>query len=1265
MRSTEVWTHFLASDPLSSSSSPIYAVCWSPDAMFVFVAMGTSIYVYDAMKGDLIHTLKAHRDPIYALHATDSKLFSGGADKTVVVWTFSSPNTYTATLRYTHDTSIQSIAANAISGSVCSTTSIDFGLWSQETKAVTKFKMNAKVTCCAWSKNGEYLALGTYHGTVSIRNKLGDELVLIERNHDHPIWSVQWNPSLPKAFQNTSFSSTSKEHFYLVITDWQPSYLIVHHSGRQVVRERVFPKSFGDPLCVSHWVQGKGYLVSGTGGYVGLWSSDGIFIGHVFERPGKWVWTCQASPQSSHFLVATQDGHLFMYQVILNTVHGLHLDRYVFRDGFSEVCIQDFGMTTACRLMCRDYVKKVAIFQEKVAIQLSSKVLIYELASSLNSVPSSASRSLEYTLYYKLPFKFQCNLMVVTSKHVLFCMDAVLDMYSMEGKLERQWKLDSFIRYIKVVGGPPGREMLFLGTRSGWTYKILIDHAFPFPLVKQASPIRCIDMNRRRTKLAVVDDTETCFVYDLVINPTSTSSFPSKETIASNNPCSRSLSSSTSATSIQDAHHPMLTPTSLFSENKLLETITTPSYVLLYQAPHANSVSWNTDHDDLLAFSGKHGISLKASTFPSVLQPLPGFVVGFSGPKLYCLHQYQMTVIDVPLSTCMYQYLEKHEIHHAYATAMLGGVSEKEWRTLGLEALKAQFYNISKLCFKKIHETRLLMTLDGLLHQMHPEKPSLGDIFAISQQFQAAEEAYIQLGQSEHAMQMYMDLTLYEDALRVAKAHALDTSGILKQKALFLADQQDFETAAETYFQVGDVAQAMSLLIQKGLVERVSKACEKYNKQLDSSTLQQVMHFFKQKKAWEPLITVYHSLKDYEALIKLYLQGEQYEKAFEIAKNHQLESLVYLPYAQHLALRDDFNGAQTYFMLAGRQDLAIQVLHQLCENALVEKRYLEASRLAWRLSKAYLVLLPGKMSDSSKFTSNELQHLDFHERFKYQANWIYAYHYVSKYIEEPFTSVPLLTLFQMARYLYTEFQWSPKKLAWPASLSRVLIQVALVQLGCKLGASTTASQLAVNLMNNHAVPLQYQSGLDRHGLLLKSKTHTLAPDDPSVAPICVGCSTPNAILSHRCIACNLPFVWSFHTFDVLPLLPFTVSESADPTAVASLDALVPSNSTSSTPTSSNRELDLFLLLASTATTPFLELHPKVFETLPPQRLLEVPSLHSCLPTLYYYIVLNTVPIILCRGCHRLFHTDDYEYLTVVNGNDCPLCHKLDSTLESH
>jgi len=73
----------------------------------------------------------------------------------------------------------------------------DFGLWSFKDKSVPKTKVSSRITCCSWTNDGQFMALGFFNGIIQIRDKNGEEKLKIERPEasNSPVWSLEWNPS--------------------------------------------------------------------------------------------------------------------------------------------------------------------------------------------------------------------------------------------------------------------------------------------------------------------------------------------------------------------------------------------------------------------------------------------------------------------------------------------------------------------------------------------------------------------------------------------------------------------------------------------------------------------------------------------------------------------------------------------------------------------------------------------------------------------------------------------------------------------------------------------------------------------------------------------------------------------------------------------------------------------------------------------------------------------------------------------------------------
>lgn len=137
MRSKLLWTDKIQS-PIGTKL-PIYALAFSPSQSHLILSAGSDLLLYDTNEGELLQTLKAHKDSILSLcYSFDGKkIVTGGADKLVVIWSWKGEGL----LKYTHSDGVGAVAFNPVTGGIVSGAGSDFGIWSTDQKSVAKFKV--------------------------------------------------------------------------------------------------------------------------------------------------------------------------------------------------------------------------------------------------------------------------------------------------------------------------------------------------------------------------------------------------------------------------------------------------------------------------------------------------------------------------------------------------------------------------------------------------------------------------------------------------------------------------------------------------------------------------------------------------------------------------------------------------------------------------------------------------------------------------------------------------------------------------------------------------------------------------------------------------------------------------------------------------------------------------------------------------------------------------------------------------------------------
>lgn len=229
----------------------------------------------------------------------------------------------------------------------------------------------------------------------------------------------------------------------LALGCWDQTLSFYQLSGLQHGKDR---RLDFDPCTLSFFSNGEYLVVGGSDKQATLMTKDGVKLITIAERE-DWVWCAKPRPKQNYVAVGCNSGTIAVYQLIFSTVHGLYQERYAYRDTMTDVIVQHLITEQRVRIKCKNYVKKIAVYRDRLAVQLPDVVIIYELMNE-------DRRDMRYRVRKRIHEKLECNLLVVTSLHVILCQERKLQLYDFHGTKEREWVLESVIRCVGSCLGP-------------------------------------------------------------------------------------------------------------------------------------------------------------------------------------------------------------------------------------------------------------------------------------------------------------------------------------------------------------------------------------------------------------------------------------------------------------------------------------------------------------------------------------------------------------------------------------------------------------------------------------------------------------------------------------------------------------------------------------------------------------------------------------------------------------------------------------------
>ena len=74
------------------------------------------------------------------------------------------------------------------------------------------------------------------------------------------------------------------------------------------------------------------------------------------------------NPGTNSIFAGSNSGDIISFKVEFQRVHGLYQERYAYREVMTDVIIQHLVTETRVKILCRDYIKKIAIYKDRLAV---------------------------------------------------------------------------------------------------------------------------------------------------------------------------------------------------------------------------------------------------------------------------------------------------------------------------------------------------------------------------------------------------------------------------------------------------------------------------------------------------------------------------------------------------------------------------------------------------------------------------------------------------------------------------------------------------------------------------------------------------------------------------------------------------------------------------------------------------------------------------------------------------------------------------------
>ena len=413
---------------------------------------------------------------------------------------------------------------------------------------------------------------------------------------------------------------------------------------------------------------------------------------------------------------------------------------------------------------------------------------------------------------------------------------------------------------------------------------------------------------------------------------------------------------------------------------------------------------------------------------------------------------------------------------------------------------------------------------------------------------------------------------------------------------------------AKEYLKAKQVTKAVRLLCQKNEGDLILEIITEYPEAIDQKLIEECIRMCQNLNNPTLYMELLKLSKEYRRLLETLIKKEMWKEAYKLAlPRPELHQQLYNAHGNWLLKQAKYKEAHDCYLKVNLVMDCFEMYMEMAKNASNQFQFKKASKFYWQVST-----LCNPKETELFFSLSKLYH---------------CYDVIYNFVHDPFTLSSPKKLLNHSKYVLNYLLNNDR----PANISFINVLYCAAKSSWNLKCFKFCRYVC-SLLLLQKLPKDLKSEVNKDFLLVQSKPDL---DDHELMPICYNCMAENPFFQAKlsnCTNCSQPFVYSMHSFEILPLVEFELDDTVALDEAREILSKDPAT-----------ELDLDQVL------------PKIFDR---QMLLQCHNDQVLIiegrnaKSKFYIMKLDL--IVKCPSCHSFYTDEEWNHLMMVEGS-CLIC----------